>query len=112
MGEIVRNRESSSQCVILTHSVLSCLSHLWAQVSPVSGGTGVNGHASSLDFKELPSKRISILVVNQFLAMLWPAEIMKLMEEELLGKEEKGCCNKDLRLKVICETVHLPLELY
>lgn len=108
----MRNGQSPSQCVISTHSVLLCLSHLWAQVSPVSGGTSVSGHASSLDFKELPSKRVSILVVNQFLVMLWPAETMKLMEEELLVKEEEGCCSKDLRLEEICEAVHLPPELY
>lgn len=59
-----RSGQSPSQSVILKHSVLLCLSHLWVQVSSVSSGTCVNGHATSFDFKELPSKRLSILVVN------------------------------------------------
>lgn len=60
----MRNGQSPSQCVILTHSDTFCslMSHLWVQVSPVAGGTCVNGHATTLDFKELPSKRISILL--------------------------------------------------
>lgn len=108
----MRNGQCPSQCVILTHSVLLCLSHLWAQVSqsvvvPVSMNM-----PSSLDFKELPSKRISILVVKPFLVVLWPDEIMKLMEEELLCKEEKRSCNKDLKLEIICEAVNLSPELY